>query len=580
MKTRNKWLALLLGAVMTVGMLSGCAGTKEDTKQSSTVKESVQNTETAKEETATQDSQEENSVRISDEVLTYTVAGPYLAASMDWNNTVQFKEYENRLGIKLDATSYDSDTWKSKMTLLIASDELPDIMVNAGMDRLDLAKYGKEGYFLDISQYLDVMPNLSAYLEKYPEYARHLTMDDGAIYGLEPLNTFTQSTKSVGIYISQTWLDNLGLQQPKSVDDLYTVLKAFKEQDANGNGKTDDEIPMMITFNGRYYPELPILWAYGIPSRKADIHESVDENGRVILWNTTDNYKEYLRFMHKLYAEKLINEDAFVLTDAEAKELVKTGIAGISCEGVIDVSGTNDGDYDHQKWAGVTGLTSEYNDKSIMVISSTISGSNFSIMVNADVENPEAVCSFLDYMYTEEGAISAMNGYEGLTFDLKDVEGFQVIDHSKYAEAAGLTSSEEYRQKIAVAAGAFSLLKINKYTIYDMLENIDKNLLMQGDCLKLATGNAMREMMWRDAKQAGVTILDQFPTLYYTEEESTQMSTLKTDITNYVKTVKVQFITGELDIDKDWDSYLNEMNKMGADRFLEIEQAAYDRRSK
>ena len=125
-----------------------------------------------------------------------------------------------------------------------------------------------------------------------------------------------------------------------------------------------------------------------------------------------------------------------------------------------------------------------------------------------------------------------------------------------------------------------SLLKINKYTIYDMLENIDKNLLMQGDCLKLATGNAMREMMWRDAKQAGVTILDQFPTLYYTEEESTQMSTLKTDITNYVKTVKVQFITGELDIDKDWDSYLNEMNKMGADRFLEIEQAAYDRLSK
>ena len=139
MKTRNKWLALLLGAVMTVGMLSGCAGTKEDTKQSSTVKESVQNTETEKEETATQDSQEENSVRISDEVLTYTVAGPYLAASMDWNNTVQFKEYENRLGIKLDATSYDSDTWKSKMTLLIASDELPDIMVNAEIENCKLS---------------------------------------------------------------------------------------------------------------------------------------------------------------------------------------------------------------------------------------------------------------------------------------------------------------------------------------------------------------------------------------------------------------------------------------------------------
>ena len=47
--------------------------------------------------------------------------------------------------------------------------------------------------------------------------------------------------------INKKWLDNLGLEEPKNLDELYNVLKAFKEQDANGNGDTDDEIPFTAT---------------------------------------------------------------------------------------------------------------------------------------------------------------------------------------------------------------------------------------------------------------------------------------------------------------------------------------------
>lgn len=68
-----------------------------------------------------------------------------------------------------------------------------------------------------------------------------------------------------------------------------------------------------------------------------------------------------------------------------------------------------------------------------------------------------------------------------------------------------------------------------------------------------------------------------YPRTIFTNDETTELSTLKTDITNYMKTMKAQFITGELDIDTNWDAYLAELDKMGLDRLLEIEQAALDR---
>ena len=63
----------------------------------------------------------------------------------------------------------------------------------------------------------------------------------------------------------------------------------------------------------------------------------------------------------------------------------------------------------------------------------------------------------------------------------------------------------------------------------------------------------------------------------YTAEELETRSTLYTDVYNYLVTAKIQFITGETDIDAGWDAYLAELDKIGLERLLEIEQAAYDR---
>ena len=78
------------------------------------------------------------------------------------------------------------DDW-TQLTLMVAGDELPDLLTGCYMNIGDVNEWGGEGYFLDLSQYLDEMPNLQAYFEKYPEMKAFCSTSDGHIYGLPRL---------------------------------------------------------------------------------------------------------------------------------------------------------------------------------------------------------------------------------------------------------------------------------------------------------------------------------------------------------------------------------------------------------
>ena len=288
-----------------------------------------------------------------------------------------------------------------------------------------------------------------------------------------------------------------------------------------------------------------------------------------------ENYRDYLRYMHKLYDEGLINEDAFVITLDEADQLINSGKVGYTgrTASIFRELG-NEGDYSKQKWFGVIGFTgTEYNSDSVVVRNSRVSG-EFRLMVSADTEYPEEVAKLIDYMFTTEGSISATNGYEGLSFDFSDIEGYPVVDHTNYI--GDYESAEDYRIHKATSQGTFSFYSVNEGTIYNMLQNVDTDKLMEGDCYRVATGNAAKELAWRKAVENGVQFKDVLPSMSY-GDDSSERASLYTDILNYCGTANVQFITGERDLDKDWDAYLEELEKMGLQRYIEIEQAAYDR---
>src|SRR5699024_315051 len=87
--------------------------------------------------------------------------------------------------------------------------------------------------------------------EELPHVKEAITAPDGNIYALPQVNECYHCSYSQKLWIYQPWLDELGLEMPTTTDEFYEVLKAFKEDDPNGNGKAD-EIPLAGANSGAY----------------------------------------------------------------------------------------------------------------------------------------------------------------------------------------------------------------------------------------------------------------------------------------------------------------------------------------
>lgn len=566
----KKSVAMLLAASMAIA-ITACGSSTGETVNSG----SAATNEATKEEAGDTGkvTVNETGYPITSEEITVTLSGPMPSGLEDWTKVADIEEYATRLGIRLDCNFYETD-WETQLTLMVAGDELPDMLAGCSMNVSDVNEWGEEGYFLDLNEYIDLMPNLQAFFEKYPELEAFCTTSDGHIYGLPKLRV-DMTDRLTRSFINKQWLENLGLSMPTSIDEYYDVLVAFKEQDANGNGDPNDEVPLLFTSDDGGYSaiEKTLLDAFGIYTSDINYILQADESGKVELAHTGDKYKEYLRFLNKLYKEGLMEQEAFTITSDEVTTRQQNEIYGsFGCGSAPFVMANKDISYD-ANWLALAGLYSDFNKERNVSISSPVQNSIL-VAVNGNVENPEAMARFIDYFYTEEGMLSATKGYDGVTFDMVDDELLGTkVPQMRVPE--GYTSGEEYRYKGAILNEALNLVE----------KNIDRQAMFDSSREVLQKPEFVAEYGWAarviDAFKAdGVNGIDAYPVVSYTAEEVKERGDIQKDIKTYLKQARAQFITGELDLDKDWDTYVSTLEQMNLGRLLEIEQAAYDRYSK
>lgn len=559
-KKIQKATAVALAATMTVG-LAACGGGSE-TKETGKTEKEEKSTSTV----------EVNGTGypITSEEITVTAAGPMPSGCEDWTQLAVIEEYAKRLGIRLDCELFQTD-WETQLTLKVAGDELPDLLMGAGMNVSDVNEWGGEGYFLDLSKYLDLMPNLSAYFEEYPEMKAYCTTSEGNIYGL-PRMKVDMTDRLTRSFINRQWLENLNLEVPTTLDEYYDVLVAFKEQDANGNGDPNDEVPLLFTSPTGGYDaiEKTFLDAFGIFTSDPKYILQADENNKVELANISDTYKEYLKFMNKLYEEELMEQEAFTITGEEITTRQQDDIYGsMGCGSAPFVMANKDISYD-ANWVALSGLTTDIHPERETSIASPVQNSIL-VAVNANTQYPEAMARFLDYFYTDEGIISAVRGYEGVTFDWVEDEMLGVeVPEMKTPD--GYSSGEEFRYKGAVLNESLNLVE----------KNADRQAMFDATKEVLDDPAFVEKYGWASLvisafKTEGITGVDAYPVVSYTSEEIEQRNAVHKDITTYLEQAKAQFITGELDVEKDWDTYVSTVEQMNLEQLMEIEQAAYDR---
>lgn len=187
---------------------------------------------------------------------------PDAAAIMkSYGEVTAWKEIQARTGVQIEFQHPAQGQLGEQFNLMVASNKLPDVVVHSWNSYPGGAQKAiRDKKIIPLNDYWDHAPNLKALFDSNPEWRKMASTDDGDIIGFPFIREDVTQQVFVGPAIRKDWLDKLKLSSPTTIDEWYTVLKAFKEQDPNGNGAAD-EIPINIPAG-----ELAFAGAFGTPN--------------------------------------------------------------------------------------------------------------------------------------------------------------------------------------------------------------------------------------------------------------------------------------------------------------------------
>ena len=551
MKNAKKLVALLLSLALVLS-LGACGGngessTSSEASPSSTTEESGAAAESGDESQAETAETGEFQLPIVDEptTLSYFVADDSNAAIMttDWNDNEFYQEMERRTGVHLEFEMVSSADYQTNFNLMIASGNLADmIYVGASYYAEGVDAAIDDGYFLDLTDLVDeYMPNYEKVRTSDVQYELLSTTDSGRLGAVYELRQSKQGPW-LGLWIRQDWLDDLGLDTPVTFDDYHEVLTAFK----NEKGAT---APLILNFSGSD-------GEFGTMSGGLNVLTSwqLDETGKVNFGPYLDAWKEYVTIMHQWYTEGLIDPD-FMATDERTADMAKvvTGASGVfaalyTMPSVYEAASEDP----NMNLAPVNPPVMNEGDEGHIRLRDSYTSGNTAI--SADSENWEVALRWLDYLYTEEGALLANYGVEGDTFEF-DENGEPVFTDKILNNENGWTMTQTVASYLCPSAGIANWSDWTRelagvpekdQACYDVWSEFSDD--------------------WR--LPSSVTL---------TQDESTERAALYADISTIVKEQTAQFISGALDIEENWDAYISALEASGMERAIEITQAAYDR---
>jgi ABC-type sugar transport system, periplasmic component len=214
------------------------------------------------------------------------------------------------------------EIYTDKMNAALTMNSLKQATFVKYTDYIFLKSAIRSGMFWEVGPYLGEFPNL----RRLNESILNQTAVDGKIYGL-----YTERPSSrQGVIIREDWLDNLSLDPPKTIDQLYNVMKQFTYGDPDRNGKQDTI--GLTDRNDLVFGAFKTLSSYfGTPNNWTV------ENHRIIPEFETSQYRDTMDFMRKLYNEKLINQEFVVTSKDIQRDLLISGKAGVYIGSMTDV---------------------------------------------------------------------------------------------------------------------------------------------------------------------------------------------------------------------------------------------------
>lgn len=402
-------------------------------------------------------------------------------------------------------------------------------------------------------------PNYKAVLERFPNLDGMSTaLADGKKYSWGTVNESPVRDYPDNLYINKTWLDNLNLEVPTTMEEYYEVLKAFKEQDANGNGDPNDEIPYTflainhINGYGSFFGAYGRAEAFNGPGNT--LNHFVVEDGKVIYEPITEEWKNAVKELRKFVQDGLWDQEGFT-QDGDMYSGKMTSATAIVGSAYTWSSGSFADNSDQYIPLAPLKATATSDAPKVHKRQNHVSflGTGFSITNKC--KNPEILAQWVDLFYNEAMTILAYRGPDRV----KNIDENGVFTYDETPGADG-ASFDTITQHEAPFDGCPKCMTNDMFLNKIVVETMTND---KADTIA---------MYYIDAP-ASVTL----PSMQYTEEEDQFLSDYGAAVQQYVEGCLAEWMLGRKDIDADWDAYLKQLDTLKIQEFINIMQTAYDR---
>lgn len=394
---------LLMAVALTVSMLTGCgnAGTGSTSAGSEDTVEPSDGSQTG------------GAAEAGDIELWSSNTG-FLPVEKD-SETYNFYKELTGVGIVQPYVEWNSgDNYQQQLNLKISAGEMPDIFLPVNGMETDLIK---NGALMDLT---DILPEKAPHLwETVPEEVWNIVKSydpsgEGKIYGVPNVRSFLLYS---GL-IRQDWLDNLGLNMPTTQEEFVEVLRAFKNNDPNGNGSAD-EIPTGGRQDAKWMDQLYAM--YGIAMQEGSPDWDIYD-GELTYSAVTQNMKDALAFIRDLYAEGLLDPETLLNDKAGWEGKVTSDKVGVCfhwgetatafAESMEVATGTK------AQWVSLPAISAPgyeayYTSKQMI-------GLELVVRATDDEEKIDAVMKVLDAFGNQELWKDFYYGVEGMHHDVVD----------------------------------------------------------------------------------------------------------------------------------------------------------------
>lgn len=461
------------------------------------------------------------------------------------NDLAAYQAREEFSGIHVEWDVIETANYNEIVGARLASGvSLPDVM-RIGGNLFEKAR--EEELIIPLDDLIESNgPNLKKWFAKEENgiFNASWRSPDGNLYGIN--NKVLPNNLSLNIMFAVPWLERLGLEQPTTTDEALDVWRKFRDEDANGNGNPNDEVPYVTSVGGLQF----LGNSFGL--RGSTSGAPYNFEGGKVTWNYTDDrYKALLKFLNTMWEEGLIDKEFANVNSVIQLERTANDIAGSvyfwSTWAYKFSSAHPDGDPKGEKplFTIAPPLEGPFGDK---YFEKRIIPGGGGLTISSASKVPETAMEWIDFVYASE------KGFEVYAWGVEDITFKYDGGNKVKIEAPDGVAWNEAMLRIGAGQPPWS----HEQSI-------------------LAWKAIMPAWQFPFDDLNRKYYIEPFPPLAKTQAEIETVNEFSTDINTYFGEMRMKFILGQADIDATWDEYVRTLKRMGSDELLRVHQQIYDR---